>query len=320
MKRLIFILLFFPVLLQAQTTWYVSAGGNDGNAGTESSPWRTISKATSTVPAIDGAAGDVIHVGAGTFYIANNCDLDGVTLEGEGYTTNVIWTLATDTWGIDVTNTGGTIHIRNIRFNGNSTTGRLGINVYNANNVWIHDCFFENFLRSAVHFDGSSFRTGNRFYSNTVYNCSGGVTGGYTDESYAVLINRQTDFICEYNTITENIRSTSTSGICIGGLQGTKGLVLRDNTLYANYRTDSSHWPFAVELWYNEGITFDGNTIAGEIDLGGFGVYPGAYTHGLVFTDNLIGPATAPGVQAVGLQIEQYCEDIHIYRNRCKLH
>ena len=315
MRRLIFILLFFPVLLQAQTTWYVSASGNDvSGAGTLANPWRTIYKATSTVPAIDGAAGDVIHVGAGTFYIANNCDLADVTLEGEGYTTNVIWTLATDTWGIDVTNSGGTIHIRNIRFNGNSTTGRLGINVYNANNVWIHDCFFENFLRSAVAFDGSTFRTGNRFYNNTVTNCSGGLVAPYSDESIAVRLDRQTDFLFQNNTVNETIRPVTTSGIAVGGYVGNKGLQILNSTISARYRS-GTHWPFGIELWYNEGLTIAYCTIPSEIDLGGYGVYKGAYVKGLDFHHNIVGPATAPGQSAVGLQIEQYCSDVYIYQN-----
>ena len=43
MRKLIFILLLFPALLQAQTTWYIDADGGDdvtGN-GTYSNTWKT---------------------------------------------------------------------------------------------------------------------------------------------------------------------------------------------------------------------------------------------------------------------------------------
>jgi len=309
MKKVIFIFLFFPILTQAQTIWYVSASGNDVNgAGTVASPWRTVSKATSTVPAIEGAVGDIIHIGAGTFYIASNCDLSSVTLEGEGYTTNVIWTLTSDTWGIDVTNSGSTIHIRNIRFNGNNTIGKLGINVYNTNNVWIHDCFFENFLRSACNFEGTTYRTGNRFYNNIVTNCSGGTASGYGDESYAVKIDRQTSFVFDYNICDETIRTIGYSGVAVGGLAGTNTLLFRNNHIYANYH-NATYWTFGVEFWYGVNPTMTGNTFVCEIDWGGFGCT------GLTFSDNIVGPTSPIGRTAAGLQIEQYCEDIIISRN-----
>jgi hypothetical protein len=43
-------------------TYYVSASGNDNNAGTVSAPWRTIQKAANTV-----SAGDTVQVRAGTY-------------------------------------------------------------------------------------------------------------------------------------------------------------------------------------------------------------------------------------------------------------
>ena len=43
-------------------TYYVSTAGNDNNAGTLSSPWRTIQKAANTVK-----AGDTVQVRAGTY-------------------------------------------------------------------------------------------------------------------------------------------------------------------------------------------------------------------------------------------------------------
>jgi hypothetical protein len=45
------------------SVYYVSTAGNDGNAGTEAQPWRTIAKANRTL-----AAGDVVYVKAGRYH------------------------------------------------------------------------------------------------------------------------------------------------------------------------------------------------------------------------------------------------------------
>lgn len=42
--------------------YYVSTSGNDSNAGTQSAPWKTISKAASTA-----VGGDTINIAAGTY-------------------------------------------------------------------------------------------------------------------------------------------------------------------------------------------------------------------------------------------------------------
>src|SRR6186997_3455953 len=44
------------------STLYVSTAGNDNNAGTAASPWRTLQKAANTV-----VAGDTVMVAAGTY-------------------------------------------------------------------------------------------------------------------------------------------------------------------------------------------------------------------------------------------------------------
>lgn len=313
---IIILLLSAAMMLQAQTTWHVETTGDDVNGtGTAANPWRTIYKATSTVPAVDGDYGDVIQVGSGTFYISTIVNIDGVSLQGSGYNTHAIVQRTDDNHAINVTNTTGQIiHISGIRFDGNSTSARRAIQVYNTNNVYIHDNFFENFLRSAAVFGGTTYRTGNRFYNNTVTNCAGGVTSGYADESYALEINRQTDFIVDNCVMNEKVRGVTTSGIPLGGLNGTKGLIIRNTEIRANYR-QGSNWVFGIELWYNEGISITDSDIEGEIDLGGFGVFPGGYTNGLTFAGNILGPTAPIGRSAVGLQIEQFCEKVVIERN-----
>lgn len=53
--------------------YYVSTAGNDSNAGTSASPWRTLQKAANTV-----GAGDVVNVAAGT-YTGFNVTADGTS-------------------------------------------------------------------------------------------------------------------------------------------------------------------------------------------------------------------------------------------------
>jgi parallel beta-helix repeat protein len=58
---LLVLLVLFPGLVGA-TTYYVSTSGNDANAGTQASPWRTIQKAANTM-----VAGDTCFVNPGTY-------------------------------------------------------------------------------------------------------------------------------------------------------------------------------------------------------------------------------------------------------------
>ena len=57
-----FLLFFFPSNVLA-ATYYVSSTGNDSNPGTESQPWRTISKSSSTLQ-----PGDTVLIKQGTYY------------------------------------------------------------------------------------------------------------------------------------------------------------------------------------------------------------------------------------------------------------
>jgi hypothetical protein len=88
MKKLLFILLFIPVILQAQTTYYIDPGGNDGTGtGTIGNPWKSLYKACNSV----SGSGDIIHVNAGTYTETNQCALDvNVSIEGASEVTSII--------------------------------------------------------------------------------------------------------------------------------------------------------------------------------------------------------------------------------------
>ena len=68
--------------------YYVATTGNDANNGSQASPWRTIQKACSNVPA---NAGHIINLGQGTFSETATSNIpSGVTIKGAGRNLTVI--------------------------------------------------------------------------------------------------------------------------------------------------------------------------------------------------------------------------------------
>jgi hypothetical protein len=73
------VLAVFGGIAQAADS-YVSAAGNDSNAGTQNSPWRSIGKAISAIPS---GGNHNIYLGDGTFTEANYIKLpSGVAKPG----------------------------------------------------------------------------------------------------------------------------------------------------------------------------------------------------------------------------------------------
>jgi len=80
------ILVMFCSLSFAQTTWYVSASGDDeNNTGSESSPWASIKKAINTAQ-----ADDIIQVKAGTYTEVNITVTKNLTIIGESPATTIV--------------------------------------------------------------------------------------------------------------------------------------------------------------------------------------------------------------------------------------
>lgn len=70
-------------------TYYVATTGDDGNSGTEASPWRTISKANNTLN-----AGDTVYVRAGTYaerINPNNNGSSGNFITYRAYPGETVW-------------------------------------------------------------------------------------------------------------------------------------------------------------------------------------------------------------------------------------
>lgn len=351
MRKLVFIFLFFPLLLNGQSTWYVSTTGNDGTGdGTVANPWLTLYKAVTTVPSLQGEEGDVIHINAGTYTETHKISLaDGISIDGDNkYTTIVHLTYAGNCieletaagWG----NTSyGNQYISNITFDGDYT-GLVGIAVNYRSNVKIHDCIFLEFYNQAAFFVGEpssawttdnpyvtdpgyayqyipfndSYCTGNEFYNNTVTNCSHATSSPSGTKS--VGIGTQNGVRIYNNTITCTGRTVAQeyNGWCIGfqDLGFNKNAKIYDNTLTAPHYGTSAQYDFAIELWFiMSGTEIYDNRIYGSIDLSNPLDYDALGYSARVY-DNDIGWSSTPITLDVGIYIEAQAEYVQIYRNR----
>ncbi|MDJ1506538.1 DUF1565 domain-containing protein, partial [Xanthocytophaga agilis] len=68
------------------TDYYVSTSGSDSNDGSQSRPWRTIAKASQTVP----SGSHMIYVAAGTYDEQPMPLKPGVSLQGAGIDQTII--------------------------------------------------------------------------------------------------------------------------------------------------------------------------------------------------------------------------------------
>jgi hypothetical protein len=295
------------------TTYYVSPSGNDATGnGSQASPWKTLSKATSSVNTV----GDIIHLTSGTFTETQQSSLrTGVSLEGEGKDVTIVKSAISGQWSgllqlSSPQNTNGNQSISGITFDGQYVSESnfktwVAIWVTGRSNVTITNCKIVNFYGSAAIFDGFDATspskdpgvtaTGNVFSSNTVNNCSGVVENNYGNGS--VMIGGQTGMVIQNNNIACTSRVNFKNGWPIkyydnGYLKGCKIL---NNTLIkspyvAGYWGEGGDWDFAIELFNIQGLEIGGNTIQGAIDLNYN--YKGAYTYSVWIHDNLLNHAT----------------------------
>ena len=73
----LFSFLTLPAAAASAATYYVATNGNDTNAGTQASPWKTIQKGANTAN-----SGDTVEVGAGTYYERLTLNKTGITFVG----------------------------------------------------------------------------------------------------------------------------------------------------------------------------------------------------------------------------------------------
>lgn len=330
-----------PIIIIAQSNYYIATaanGGSDSNDGSLGSPWLTLAHATSEVT----TANSIIHIGAGSFTETVRSELAvGVSIEGAGVASTTIYTSIGGAYETEAlialvsgtVNTDGNQHISGIAFNGNDLEGYSCIWVRARGNVSIYNCSFTNFLQSAVTFSGrvsggggevTSWCVGNKFYNNTITNCSRLNVGDWY--SGCLQIGAQDQMEIYGNTITQNTRGDSQNGYCIKYWEEgyNKGLKIYENDIIKAPSTEFyNDWNFAIELWnYRGGVEIYDNTIEGSIDIDH--VQKGSYDFGLKVYRNVFGYETLPPSSGAwvnlssGLYIEFSCDDIYIYQNEFK--
>jgi len=287
------------------TTFYISTNGNNSNAGTQASPWKTLVYACqNTNP------GDIIHVMAGN-YTETNITINlavGVSIEGEGLGTTIIKSSVNGQWSTFLNlespqDTQGNQSISNITFDGQYVSESnvktwIGIWITGRSNVVIHDCSIINFYNRGVVYAGvpgsnpltdpGHQATGNKFYNNTVLNCATN-TGNYG--AGALNIGTQLGMEIYNNTIIQDQRVAFKNGWPIkywenGFLRGVK---IHDNILkkayyQGTYPGQNGDWDFCIELFNISGLEIYNNQIQGCIDLNYN--YPGSYPYSVWIHNN----------------------------------
>lgn len=305
MKKLIlFLMIFVSITVNAQT-YYISPIGNDAANGSQATPWKTLSKAsTVTTP------GSVIRVTAGTYTSTQTVNLAaGVSIEGEGKATTILKSSVTGQWIPFIqmespNSTNGNQSISNVTIDGNTnTTGNesgtwVGVWITGRSNVSIHDCIIKNFYAYGSIFQGNNldgvtaknwtsgpYATGNKFYNNESTNCAGiipSIQGG----SGALGIGWQDGMLIHHNNITTTQRPVSKNGWPIKFISNgyLKGVKIYDNVLkkspFQGYQPYSPpDWDFCIEFFNVQGLELYNNYIQGSVDVNY--IYKGSYQYGL---------------------------------------
>lgn len=266
-KTLIIAVLLASCLTASAQVFYIAPEGNDltGN-DSSSSPWKSLSKACEQVK----TPGDTIFILAGTYIELNQSNLAvGVSIKGEGNTYLIKSGLSTaykatillhsDTEGIN-----GNQSISNIKIDGVNLTAWGAIQINGRNNVSIHDCYFIDFLNTAVIFNAAAsyistepevFATDNKFFNNVIVNCSEHPFG-IDNASGALQIGGQEGIRIFKNQMTQTGRPAGHNDFVIKYYSNgyNKNLKIYNNTIikeqFSGYEWD---YDFAVELWHCRG-------------------------------------------------------------------
>jgi len=361
MKKLLFILLLFlPLAAWGQSHYYVAPYGVDvAYGGTLEEPWATLSYAITRVT----TAWSTIHVEGGTYPPITRQMLlrNGVSIEGAGRNVTTIPLtysagepcIKLETWGGWSNKTVGHQHISGIKFVGSTTpgvpVGKCAIGVNFRHHVEIHDCWFEDFVETAVWFNGEptysldddeetritnpyesrtgvegeflpyndSFCEGNKFYNNEVHNCCVELNHTTHDASGALEFTTQDGFLVYGNTITALGRSSNYNGVPIKAVFGfNKNTKIYNNNINAGHKS-TNYWQFAIEVWWElGGLEIYDNILNGSVDLCAIYDYYGI-GYGAKVYDNDIGYPTTTAELDIGFHLENgHAGGLYIFRNK----
>jgi len=289
--RQLFTVLFLFVAMFCYGQSFISPTGNDATGdGTQTNPWKTLFKATSTVTS------GTIRVLAGTYIETQASNLNaGVNLEGAGAATTIIKSNLTGQWStfLQLENNSigdGNQSITGLTFDGQYVSETnfktwIGIWVTMRNNVTIQNCVIKGFYNRGIIFNGNGrnestipvdpgiYTTGNKVVNNQFINTAGKEIGWGT--IYGQLnISGQRGMLIEGNDMNQTQRVAGRNGQLIkywgsGYLLGCKisnNILKRANFTGTSWNGDGD-WNFAIELFNNSGLEIANNTIQGSIDL-----------------------------------------------------
>lgn len=218
--------------VSSAATFYVATNGNDNNPGTQSQPFLTISKAVSSA-----FSGDTIIMGAGTFPASSRLNLrPGVNLHGQGPTTSIIQTTASD-FGIYMNSTshittGQTLQNFGLRPAVLRSSTNIGIEMRQRSNVVFHNLRIEGFNTSGLWIKSQDTTTEPSFYLQGI-------------------VIRHSTFI---NT---GSRTASNEGLGAVMIKGLQGALIHNNTI-------NEDTGFGLKFWgggWFKGIKVYNNTI-----------------------------------------------------------
>ena len=253
MRNSYVVLLLILSLSASGATYYVDPAGSNNNNGTAGSPWKTLAFACSKVK----TSGDIIHLNTGTFIETSQSILAaGVSIEGEGVNSVIQSRVGGSSFTILLTSStqaaNGNQHISNIKMDGDNLTAYGAIRVAFRKNVEIYNCTFVNFNYYGVSFINgeppNTYATGNKFYDNTVTNCSGWYSG---NRGCLEIQGQDGMLIYNNNMSTEGRKNT---GDVIYAVEGfLKNVKIYNNTFVKDYYPGTSHNDFALEFWNCQG-------------------------------------------------------------------
>lgn len=307
-RSMIVLCLTLSTLFVLSQTFYVSTTGNDAANGSQSTPWKTLNKAFSTV-----TNGSTIHVNTGTYTQSTTLNLPvGVNLEGDGKDLTIIKGTMSGDWSVLLniesnSLTNGNQTISNIGFDGSYVSNSnfktwIGIWMTLRHNVVLNNCSIKNFYQRGVIFNGNGdnnstipvdpkvYTTGNKI-TNCVFDNASGWYG--TTICGQINVGGTKDMIISGNTMTQLNRPAGTNGEIIKywGSGYNLGLKILNNTLKrANFSGPSwngdGDWNFAIELFNQSGLEIANNDIQGSIDLN-YNRVVAPYTYSVHIHDNI---------------------------------